>query len=71
MLKLLIDPLQNWFFSFYIKSGYQIFENDQNFFGFSLLYEDKVRYFKFTVLPFGLTTELYIFTKLMRPLVKH
>jgi hypothetical protein len=28
-------------------------------------------YFKFTVLPFGLTTAPYIFTKLLRPIVKH
>jgi hypothetical protein len=30
-----------------------------------------VKYFRFTVLPFGLATGPYIFTKVMRPLVKH
>ena len=29
------------------------------------------RYFKFTVLPFGLSVGPYIFSKVMRPLVKH
>ena len=28
-------------------------------------------FFMFTVLPFGLSSALYIFTKLLRPLVKH
>ena len=69
MLQLIIDPLQSWFFSFDIKSCYQMFENGQNFLGFSWLYE--VLYFKFRVLPTGLATGSYIFTKLMRHLVKH
>ena len=74
MLQLLIDPIQSWLFSFDIKSGYHhidIFENDQEFLRFSWPYQGKVRYFKFTVLPFGLATGPYIFTKVMRPLVKH
>ena len=36
--------------------------------GFSMGFEN---IFKFVVLPFGLTTGAYIFTKVMRPLVKH
>ena len=74
MLQLLIDPIQSWLFSFDIKSGYHhidIFENDQEFLGFSWPYQGKVCYFKLTVLPFGLATGPYIFTKVMRPLVKH
>ena len=37
------------------------------------VYQGKVRYFKFkfTVLPLGLGTGPCIFTKVMRPLVKH
>ena len=30
-----------------------------------------VNYYVFTVLPFGLSTACYLFTKLMRPLVRH
>lgn len=74
MLQLLIDPIQSWLFSFDIKSGYHhidIFENDQEFLGLSWPYQGKVHYFKFTVLPFGLATGPYIFTKVMRSLVKH
>ena len=60
-------------FSFDIKSGYhhiEIFPDDQQFLGFSWTDHGVVKYFKFTVLPFGLATGPYIFTKLMRPLVK-
>ena len=46
---------------------------NQEFHRFSWPYQDKVRYLKFeiTVLPFGLGTGPCIFTKVMRPLVKH
>jgi hypothetical protein len=33
--------------------------------------QDKKRYFVFTVLPFGLKSSAYIFTKLLRPLVAY
>ena len=74
MLNSFIDHSQNWFYSFDIKSGYHhidIFPPDQDFLGFSWSFSGVTRYFKFTVLPFGLSTGPYIFTKVMRPLVKY
>lgn len=74
MLELLTNPPQYWMFSFDIKSGYHhidISPNDQEFLGFAWDFDSEVRYFIFTVLPFGLSTGPYIFTKVMRPLVKH
>ena len=39
--------------------------------GFSLFYKGQLRFFKFTVLPFGLSTGPYLFIKIQRALVKH
>ena len=61
MLNSFIDHSQNWFYSFDIKSGYHhidIFPPDQDFLGFSWSFSGVTRYFKFTVLPFGLSTGL-------------
>ena len=58
-----------WVCSFDIKSGYHhidIFESDQQFLGFSWVFDGVTKYFKFTVLPFGLSVGPY-----MRPLVKY
>lgn len=74
MLCLLRECPQNWLFSFDIKSGYHhidIFPDDQQYLGFSWVFDGVLKYFKFTVLPFGLASGPYIFTKIMRPLVKH
>lgn len=74
MLGLLVNPAQYWMFSFDIKSGYHHIDmhaNDQRFLGFALVFDSKPRYFVFTVLQFGLSTGPYIFTKVLRPLVKH
>lgn len=63
-----------WACSFDIKSGYhhiEIFESDQQFLGFSWVFKGVTKYFKFTVLPFGLSLGPYIFSKVMRPLVKY
>ena len=61
--------------SFDLKSGYHhvdIFPSHQRFLGFSWTFPDgRTRYFAFTVLPFGLSSAPYLFTKLMRPLVKY
>ena len=47
------------------------FPAHRKFLGFSWAFEDGVpRFFQFNVLPFGLSTAPYIFTKLLRPLVK-
>ena len=64
----------HFMFSFDIKSGYHhvdIFLPHQSFLGFSWFYKGKVKYFCFRVLPFGLSSAPYIFTKLFRPLVSN
>ena len=43
----------------------------KNFLGFSWVLEGVAKYFKFTVLPFGLSVGPYIFSKVMRPLVRY
>ena len=57
-----------WMFSFDLKSGYHhvdIVLHHQKYLGF----EWGGKYFVFTVLPFGLSTAPYVFTKLLWPLV--
>ena len=74
MLFSFVDSSQNWLFSFYIKSGYHhidIFPHDHEFLGFSWFKDGFTQFYKFTVLPFGLPTGPYIFTKVMRPLVRY
>ena len=59
---------------FDIKSGYhhiEIFESDEEFLGFSWVLEGVTMYFKFTVLLFGLSVGPYIFSEVMRPLVRY
>jgi hypothetical protein len=61
-----------WACIFDIKSGYHhidIFPDHQIYLGFSWLCNGTVRYFQFTVLPFGLSSGPYIFTKMLRPLI--
>ena len=63
-----------WACSFDIKSSYhhiEIFESDQEFLGFLWVFESVTKHFKFTVLPFGLSVGPYIFSKVMRPLVRY
>ena len=58
----------DYLFLFDLKSGYHhvdIAEPHHKYLGFAW----KGRFFAFTVLPFGLCTACYLFTKLMRPLV--
>ena len=59
-------------FSFDLKSGYQhadIFPEHRAFLAFSWDFGTGVaRYFQFTVLPFRLSSALFIFTKLLKPL---
>ena len=57
---------------FDLKSGYlhiYIFQEYETFLVFSWIFNNIERYFVFTVLPFGLKSSAYIFTKLLRPLV--
>ena len=61
-------------YKFDLKSGYHhldIFDTFQKYLGFSWVFDNKVNYFMFTVLPFGLSASGYIFTKVVRQLVKH
>ena len=64
----------NFMFSFDLKSGYhhiEIIPDHYQFLGFSWDFGLGVRYFAFQVLPFGLSTAPYVFTKCLRPLVQH
>ena len=63
----------DYLFSFDLKSGYHhfdIFPDHQTFWGFSSVFPGSVRYFCFSVLPFGLSSAPYVFTKCLRPLIK-
>ena len=60
----------DYMFSFDLKSGYHhvdIAKEHWKYLGFSW----ESRFYVFTVLPFGLSSACYIFTKLVRPLVRY
>ena len=60
-------------FTFDLKSGYHhvdIHEDFQTYLGFSWGEGASRRFYVFRVLPFGLASACYVFTKLLRPLVK-
>ena len=60
-------------FKYDVHSAYHhidIFEPHTEFLGFSWKFGDHIKYFKFLVLPFGLSSACYIFTKVTRPLIK-
>ena len=59
-------------FNFDLKSGYHhvnIYPDHQKYLGFQWGTKESVCYYVFTVLPFGLSTACYLFTKLTRPLI--
>ena len=61
-------------FSFDLKSGYHHVEIDpqyHKYLDFSWSIDGVQRYFQFTVLPFGLSSAPWIFTKIMKPLLTH
>ena len=64
-----------FFTKFDLKSGYHhldIFPEHQPYLGFSwVMLDEDTKFFMFTVLPFGLSSALHIFTKLFKPSVKH
>ena len=63
----------DYMFKFDISQGYHhidIFPDHQTFLGFSWSTKGVLRYFVFTVLPFGLTSGPFIFTKVVRVFVK-
>ena len=60
-------------FKFDVHSAYHhidIYEPHTTFLGFSWKYGSVTKFFKFLVLPFGLSSACYIFTKVTRPLIK-
>ena len=60
-------------FKFDLKSSYHhigIYA-PQTYLGFSWVINGETKYFVFTVLPFGLSTSPYIFTKVVRPPIKY
>lgn len=63
-----------YFGTFDLKSGYhhiKIAPEHQKYLGFTWAFSNgTTRYFEFLVLPFGLSSACYAFTKIMRPLVK-
>ena len=67
---MLLLERNDYMFSFDLKSGYHhvnVAEAHQRFLGI----EWGGAYYMFTVLPFGLSTACYVFTKLLRPLVRY
>ena len=64
----------HWFFAWGLKSGYHhidICSEHQAFLGFPWSIDGVLKYFTFTVLPFGLSRSCYSLTKLLRLLLKH
>ena len=69
----LMFEIYEYLFKFDLKSGchhVDIYPDHYQFLGFQ--WEDKGEpyYYVFSVLPFGLCTAPYLFTKLMKPLIK-
>ena len=64
----------DFMFSFDRKSGYhhvEIFPEHRQYLSFSWTFSSGItKYFQFSVLPFGLSSASYLFTKLLKPLVK-
>ena len=65
-----------YMFSFDLKNGYhhvEIFEGHQTDLGFSWKHSssNQVKFYVFTVLPFGLSSAPHVFTKILKPLEKH
>ena len=61
-----------WFFTFDIESGYHHMDVNYEFWkflGFSWTFDGVERYFVFKVLPFGLSSACYLFTKMFKPFV--
>ena len=64
---------EDYFFTFDLKSGYHhvdIHEDFWKYLGFSWMRDGHRCFYMFKVLPFGLASACYVFTKLLRPLVK-
>ena len=64
----------DFMFSFDLKSGHhsvEIFPEHRQYLSFSWIFSSGfTRYFKFSALPFGLSSAPYLFTKLLKPLLR-
>ena len=65
----------DFLFTYDLRSAYhhiQVFDAHKSYLGFSWLFENenKMRFFVFNVLPFGISTAGYIFTKVVRCIIK-
>ena len=64
----------DYFTTFDLKSGchhIEIHPENRNFLGFELTFKDgSTRCFRFCLLPFGLASACYVFTKILRPFPK-
>ena len=70
----LLFEKHEFLFKFDLKSGYHrvdIYPEHQKYLGFQWDIAGVSGYYVFAVLPFGLSMACYIFTKLMRPLVRY
>ena len=69
-----LEGKEGYLFKFDLKNGYHhsdIFEAHQKFLGYSWVFKGNIKFSVFTVLPFGLTSAAFIFTKVVRPFVKY
>ena len=65
---------EDFLITFDLKSGYHhidIHQQHWTYLGFSWALDHEPEFYVFCVLPFGLATACYVFTKVMRPLVKY
>ena len=63
----------DFLFKFDLKSAYHhimVLDSHRKYLGFKWVSKENVRYFRFNVLPFGLATAGYIFTKFTREMIK-
>ena len=59
-------------FKFDLTNGYHDIDIlHQRFFGFSWVFKGNIKFFIFRVLPYGLTSSPFIFTEVVRPLVRY
>ena len=73
-LAMLMFEKGDFMFSFDLKAGYHHVDIDKKhwqYLGFAWNYGGETKFYVFVVLPFGLATACYLFTKLLRPLTKY
>lgn len=64
----------DFLYTFDLKSAYhhiEIWPGHRKFLGFAFMVDGKRQFYTFNVLPFGIATAGYIFTKVLREVVKH